>query len=55
MRFSGRLTDEGVSRTPEYVILSMLSSDYEIPLLAKGGYELPQAMQVDWVKHWGQR
>lgn len=42
-------TDQGVSQAEEYMVLSMLSSDYELGKL-KGG--LPQSMEVDWVRHW---
>jgi beta-glucanase (GH16 family) len=45
-------TSEGVSQVPEYLILSLLSSDYELSTL--GPIEnLPQTMQVDWVRVWG--
>ena len=44
-------TSEGVSARPEYLILSLLSSDYELPNL--GGEErLPQHAYVDWVQFW---
>ncbi|RYP83164.1 glycosyl hydrolase family protein [Nocardioides guangzhouensis] len=51
-RIDGRKTIEqtrGVSRRPEYLLLSLISSDYELPL-QKGS--LPQHMYVDWVKYW---
>jgi beta-glucanase (GH16 family) len=44
-------TTEGVSQVPEYLILSLLSSDYELSLLG-GTQNLPQTMQVDWVRVW---
>jgi beta-glucanase (GH16 family) len=45
-------TSEGVSQVPEYLSLSLLSSDYELSTL--GPIEnLPQTMQVDWVRVWG--
>ncbi|WP_167880567.1 glycoside hydrolase family 16 protein [Nocardioides guangzhouensis] len=44
-------TDRGVSGRPEFMILSLLSSDYEIPHLGKDS-RLPQTMAVDWVRHW---
>jgi beta-glucanase (GH16 family) len=44
-------TSAGVSARPEYLILSLLSSDYELPTL--GGEDLlPQHMYVDWVQFW---
>ena len=54
IRIDGReawRTTEGISGQPEFIVLSLLSSDYELPGLPDGG--LPQAMQVDWVQHWG--
>jgi beta-glucanase (GH16 family) len=44
-------TSEGVSGTPEYLILSLLSSDYELPLLG-GESRLPQHLYVDWAAFW---
>jgi hypothetical protein len=44
-------TDEGISHDPEFVILSMLSSDYELGAL-EGDDRLPQHMDVDWVQIW---
>ena len=35
----------------EYLILSLLSSDYELPDLG-GEDRLPQHMYVDWVQFW---
>jgi beta-glucanase (GH16 family) len=43
-------TSDGVSGQPQFIVLSLLSSDYELPNLPDGG--LPQEMQVDWVRHW---
>ena len=45
-----RITD-GVSQRAEYLILSLLSSDYELPTLG-GEDRLPQHMYVDWVQFW---
>lgn len=44
-------TDQGVSGHPEFIILSLLSSDYELPNLPDEEL-LPQVMDVDWVRHW---
>ncbi len=44
-RISGR-----VSSFPEHLILSLLASDYELPLIQDG--QLPQHMYVDWVRVW---
>jgi beta-glucanase (GH16 family) len=44
-------TSEGVSGRPEFPILSLLSSDYELPHLG-GEDRLPQHMYVDWVQFW---
>lgn len=44
-------TSRGVSHVPEYLILSLLSSDYELKYLG-GERRLPQTMHVDWVRHW---
>ena len=44
-------TTEGVSQRPEYLILSLLSSDYELSTLG-GEDRLPQHMYVDWVQFW---
>ena len=41
----------GVSERAEYLILSLLSSDYELPGLG-GEDRLPQHMYVDWVQFW---
>ncbi|PVG84172.1 hypothetical protein DDE18_00570 [Nocardioides gansuensis] len=43
-------TKVGVSGQPEYLILSLLSSDYE--LSHSGDWALPQTMKVDWVRVW---
>jgi hypothetical protein len=39
-----------VSQTQQYVILSLLASDYELPLMEDR--QLPQHMYVDWVRVW---
>ena len=44
-------TSEGISHQPEYPILSLLSSDYELDNLGKDSH-LPQTMRVDWLKFW---
>jgi beta-glucanase (GH16 family) len=44
-------TTKGVSGRPEFLILSLLSSDYELPWLG-GDQRLPQHMDVDWVRYW---
>ena len=44
-------TSAGVSERAEYLILSLLSSDYELPGLG-GEDRLPQHMYVDWVQFW---
>ena len=43
-------TSEGVSGRPQFMILSLLSSDYELPFIEEE--DLPQHMDVDWVRHW---
>ena len=40
----------GISKQPVFLILSLLSSDYELPALKNA--KLPVTMQVDWVKVW---
>jgi beta-glucanase (GH16 family) len=45
-------THKGVSGQPEFLILSLLSSDYELQYLE--GDRLPQTMEVDWVRVWEQ-
>jgi beta-glucanase (GH16 family) len=53
-RIDGRETKRittGISGVPEYPILSLLSSDYELKKL-KGEANLPQTMNVDWVRFW---
>ena len=42
---------KGVSNQPEFPILSLLSSDYEIPNLGSDK-KLPQHSYVDWVRIW---
>jgi len=44
-------TSEGISHQPEYPILSLLSSDYELKNLG-GEKHLPQTMSVDWLRFW---
>jgi beta-glucanase (GH16 family) len=43
-------TDKAVSRRSQYLILSLLSSDWELPDLDQG--LLPATMDVDWVRVW---
>lgn len=53
-RIDGQVTNtitQGVSGQPEYLILSLLSSDYELAQLG-GEDNLPQHMDVDWVRVW---
>jgi hypothetical protein len=38
------------SQRPEYLILSLLSSDWELPRLDQS--TLPTSMRVDWVRAW---
>ena len=40
----------GVSHHPEFLILSMLSSDFELDLI--DDEDLPQYLDVDWVAAW---
>ncbi len=44
-------TGKGVSGRPEFLILSLQSSDYELQYLG-GERRLPQHMYVDWVRYW---
>lgn len=44
-------TKVGVSGQPEFPILSLLASDYEISQLG-GDSRLPQTMHVDWIRLW---
>ena len=44
-------TDQGISHDPEFLILSMLSSDFELPEAANV-QGLTQTASVDWVKFW---
>lgn len=44
-------TRKGVSGQKQYLILSLLSSDYELRALG-GETKLPQTMSVDWVRYW---
>jgi hypothetical protein len=52
-RISGRGAD-GTASTPEYPILSILSSDYELSKLPDRDEKknLPQTMYVDWIRTW---
>jgi beta-glucanase (GH16 family) len=43
-------TSKGVSGQEQYLILSLLSSDYELPFIKDAA--LPQTMSVDWVRFW---
>jgi beta-glucanase (GH16 family) len=43
-------TTVGVSHVPEYLILSLLTSDYELPALDDSS--LPSTLNVDWVRVW---
>jgi Glycosyl hydrolases family 16 len=49
-KVSSRIT-RGVSGISQYPILSLLSSDYELPKLG-GDHHLPQIMSVDWIRYW---
>ena len=49
-----RPVPKGVSHDPEFLILSMLSSDYELGYLG-GDKKLPQHAYVDWVQVWTQK
>lgn len=54
-RIDGKQTyrsTKGISNQPEFAILSLLSSDYEIPNLKGGDKKLPQHSYVDWVRIW---
>ena len=53
-RIDGRQTARittGISGVPQFPILSLLSSDYELRQL-KGDSNLPQTMSVDWIRFW---
>jgi hypothetical protein len=45
-------TSQGVSHHPEFLILSMLSSDYELGWIEGDAAGLPQHAYVDWVQVW---
>jgi hypothetical protein len=47
-------TSRNVSHHPEFLILSMLSSDFELGRLGDDG-RLPQHLDVDWVAAWSER
>ena len=44
-------TDKGINKAPGYLILSLLTSDWELPMLPRGEDKNNQ-MAVDWVKVW---
>ena len=46
-------TSGGISSAPQFPILSLLASDYEIPKMKD--HQLPQHMYVDWVRVWETR
>jgi beta-glucanase (GH16 family) len=43
-------TNRGISKVDEYLVLSLLTSDWELPRLDRRS--LPSTMSVDWVKAW---
>lgn len=43
-------TDEGISGVPQFLVLSLLSSDWELGKIDDAS--LPSAMEVDWVRAW---
>lgn len=43
-------TAQGISRVPEYLVLSLLSSDWELPAMDRTA--LPSTLSVDWVRVW---
>ncbi|HSE07181.1 MAG TPA: glycoside hydrolase family 16 protein [Nocardioidaceae bacterium] len=43
-------TKEGVSGVPQFLVLSLLSSDWELPKLDRS--TLPTTMETDWVRVW---
>jgi len=52
-RIDGDITwtsSRAVSRVPQYLILSLLTSDWELPQLNRSA--LPSDMKVDWVRVW---
>lgn len=52
-RMNGKETyriTEGVSQIPQYMILSLLTADWEVKRLDKS--KLPNAMIIDWVRVW---
>ncbi len=54
-RIDGQVTNtitEGISGRPEFLVLSLLSSDYELQHLK--GDKLPQHMDVDWARVWAE-
>lgn len=54
-RIDGKVTHrirQGISAQPQFLVLSLLSSDYELQHLQTD--DLPQHMEVDWVRVWEQ-
>lgn len=52
-RFDGvefQRISQGISRRPQQLLLSVLTSDYEIPRMTKNS--VPAVMKVDWVRAW---
>ena len=52
-RIDGQITwrsSKAVSKRPQYLILSLLTSDWELPKLDRS--KLPSDMKVDWVRVW---
>ena len=52
-RIDGRVTwcsSQGVSGVPQFLVLSLLNSDWELARLRPS--RLPQTMSVDWVRVW---
>lgn len=45
-------TTKGISGTPQFPVLSNLSSDYELERLKGDAKSLPQHMHVDWIQVW---
>lgn len=54
-RIDGQVTRrirDGISGQPQFLVISLLSSDYELQHIERD--ELPQHMDVDWVRVWEQ-
>jgi beta-glucanase (GH16 family) len=47
-----RRITRGVSDQPEYLVLSLLSSDWELNMAPRA---IRQTMHVDWVRVWDRR